>query len=60
MTGKAIPDLRKALEGKDDKAIAAAYEAMAKTCNACHTTAGRAFIEVPTTPGEAVPRLEAK
>lgn len=60
MTQKLIPGLRKALETKDDKVIVDAFETMAKTCNACHAAAGRAFILVPTTPGDPVPRIEAK
>lgn len=60
MTTTSIPALRKALERKDDQAIVAAFEGMAKTCNACHASAGRPFIEVPTMPGEPVPRLEGK
>lgn len=60
MTATTIPALRKAFETKDDKAIALAYETMAKTCNACHASAGRAFIDVPTVAGEPVPKLEAK
>lgn len=55
-----IPELRKALQGKDPKAVASAFEAMAGVCNGCHTAAGRAFIEVPTAPGEGVPRLAPK
>lgn len=60
MNSVTIPALAKAFESKDDKAIVTAYENMAKTCNACHTAAGRAFIEVPTAPGEHVPKIEAK
>jgi len=55
-----IPDLRKALEGKDPKAISTAFESMAKTCNGCHQASGRAYIEVPSQPGELVPRLDPK
>lgn len=60
MTTLAIPGLRKALATKDDKAFDEAFAAMAKTCNACHAAAGRAFIEVPEKPGETVPRVAAK
>lgn len=60
MTKTAIPELKKALEAKDPKAVEAAFATMAKTCNACHTSTGRAFIEVPETPGAAVPKIEAK
>lgn len=60
MTSFNVPDLRKALESKDPKAIATAYESMAKTCNGCHTAAARAYIEVPNTPGELVPKLDPK
>ncbi|MBI2395251.1 MAG: hypothetical protein HYV09_37125 [Deltaproteobacteria bacterium] len=55
-----VPELRKALQGKDPKAIAASFEAMAGVCNGCHTASGRAFIEVPTVPGEGVPKLDPK
>jgi len=55
-----VPDLRKALEGKDEKAIATAYESMAKTCNGCHQASGRAYIEVPSHPGEMVPKLDPR
>lgn len=55
-----IPDLRKALEGKDAKAVTTAFESMAKTCNGCHQAAGRAYIEVPSQPGELVPKLDPK
>ncbi len=58
MTKTAIPELRKALEAKDPKAIDAAFASMAKTCNACHTSTGRPFIEVPETPGAAVPKVD--
>lgn len=60
MTGFNIGDLRKALESKDPKAIATAYESMSKTCNGCHQAAVRAYIEVPSTPGELVPKLDPK
>lgn len=53
-----VPDLRKALESKDPKAVLTAYESMAKTCNACHLAAAKAYIEVPKTPGELVPKLD--
>jgi hypothetical protein len=60
MTSFNILDLRKALENKDEKAIATAYESMAKTCNGCHQAAARAYIEVPSRPGELVPKLDPK
>ena len=60
MTTFNIADLRKALESKDLKAIATAYESMSKTCNGCHQAATRAYIEVPATPGELVPKLDPK
>jgi hypothetical protein len=60
MTSFNVPDLRKALESKDNKAITTAYESMSKTCNGCHTAAARAYIEVPNTPGELVPKLDPK
>ena len=53
----AVPDLEKALKGTDAAAIEAAFATASKTCNACHTAAGKPFIEVPSKPGEAVPKL---
>jgi hypothetical protein len=60
MTAFNILDLRKALENKDPKAIATAFESMSKTCNGCHQAAARAYIEVPSQPGELVPKLDPK
>ncbi|MGZ3452425.1 MAG: hypothetical protein ACXVEF_22640 [Polyangiales bacterium] len=60
MTSFNVPNLRKALESKDPKEIAGAYESMAKTCNGCHAAAKREFVEVPSIPGELVPRLDPK
>jgi hypothetical protein len=60
MTSFNVPSLRKALESKDPKEVATAYESMAKTCNGCHAAAKREFVEVPSIPGELVPRLDPK
>jgi hypothetical protein len=60
MTSFNVPTLRKALESKDDKEIRNAYESMSKTCNGCHAAAKREFVEVPSIPGELVPRLDPK
>ncbi len=53
------PDLQKAAETKDRTKFAAAFERAAAQCNACHASAAKAFIQVPTVPGQAVPVLDA-
>jgi hypothetical protein len=55
-----VPELAKAIVTRDEKAIEKAFVTLSTTCNACHTAAGRPFIEVPTKLGESAPRLEPK
>jgi hypothetical protein len=55
----APPDLEKAAQAKDRAAFAAAFERAAAQCNACHKSAEKAFIQVPSVPGQAVPVLDA-
>jgi hypothetical protein len=52
------PDLKKAAAAKDRAAFAAAFQRAASACNACHQASAKAFIEVPTEPGKAVPNLD--
>jgi hypothetical protein len=52
------PELASALEGRDRTAFAEAFERAALTCNGCHKASSHAFIEVPTVPGQRVPRLD--
>lgn len=52
-----VPALEKAIDAHDQAAVEQAYLTTSTTCNACHTTAGKAFIEVPSKLGETVPRL---
>jgi hypothetical protein len=52
------PDLLKAAETKDRAKFAAAFERAAAQCNACHASAAKAFIQVPTVPGQPVPVLD--
>jgi hypothetical protein len=54
----APPDLEKAAASKDRAAFAAAFERAAAQCNACHRSAEKAFIQVPTVAGQAVPVLD--
>jgi hypothetical protein len=56
---KGPPDLKQAIASHDPAAFQAAFARTAARCNACHETAGRAFIQVPTEMGAAVPRLDA-
>lgn len=52
------PELLKAAETKDRAKFAAAFERAAAQCNACHASAAKAFIQVPTVPGQPVPVLD--
>jgi len=53
-----LPDLKAALQAKDLVRFKAAYARAAETCNACHRSSGRAFIEIPSEPGRPIPRLD--
>lgn len=52
------PELTKAAEGKDGAAFALAFQHAAAMCNACHTSAAKGFIQVPSVPGQSVPVLD--
>jgi cytochrome c553 len=51
-------ELRKAIVAKDRAGFEAAFARAATACNACHTAAGKPFIEVPSTINAPVPRLD--
>ncbi len=53
-----IPELKKAAENKDGRALASAFASAADACNACHAASGKAFIVVPRIPGRSVPEVE--
>lgn len=52
------PELKKAAAAKDRAAFAGAFQRAAAACNACHLTSAKAFIQVPSEPGRAVPDLD--
>lgn len=52
------PELSRAATSKDRAAFAAAFEHAAATCNACHRSAEKGFIQVPPVPGRSVPVLD--
>jgi hypothetical protein len=52
------PELKKAAAQGNRAAFAAAFQHAASVCNACHQTAAKGFIVVPSEPGKAVPDLE--
>ena len=54
----AAPELKKAAAARDHVAFAAAFQHMASMCNACHQASAKAFIQVPTEPGQMVPVLD--
>lgn len=53
-----LPPLRRALASRDRQGFAAAFARAAGACDGCHRASGHGFIEVPTTPGVPVPRLD--
>lgn len=52
------PELKKAAASKDPAAFTLAFQHTAEACNTCHRAAEKAFLQVPTVPGKAVPDLE--
>jgi len=54
----APPDLQKAAETKDRAKFTAAFERAAAQCNACHVSAEKGFIQVPSVPGQSVPVVD--
>jgi hypothetical protein len=52
------PELKKAASAKDRAAFAAAFQRTAAVCNACHQASAKAFIQVPSELGKAVPDVD--
>jgi hypothetical protein len=52
------PELTRAAASKDRTAFAAAFQHAASMCNACHVSAAKGFIQVPSIPGQSVPVLD--
>ena len=52
------PELASAIERRDAAAFAEAFERAALTCNGCHKASSHPFIEIPTVPGQRVPKLD--
>jgi hypothetical protein len=52
------PELTTAATSKDRAAFAAAFQHAAAMCNACHMSAAKGFIQVPSVPGQSVPVLD--
>jgi hypothetical protein len=52
------PELEKAAAAKDRIAFAAAFQHASAMCNACHQSAEKGFIQVPSVPGQSVPVLD--
>jgi cytochrome c553 len=53
------PELTRAAAAKDRAAFATAFQHAAAMCNACHASAAKGFIQVPSDPGKSVPVLDA-
>jgi hypothetical protein len=54
----APPDLTRAAVAKDSAAFAAAFQRTSAMCNACHASAEKGFIQIPSIPGQPVPMLD--
>lgn len=54
-----LGELSAALLRRDPWAVAQSFDHTANACNNCHQSTGHAFIEVPSEPGEPVPRLSS-
>jgi cytochrome c553 len=52
------PELNKAAASGDRAAFALAFQHAAAMCNACHESAAKGFIQVPSVPGQSVPMLD--
>jgi cytochrome c553 len=52
------PELARAAASQDRAAFAAAFEHAAVMCNACHESSAKAFIKVPSIPGQSVPVMD--
>jgi mono/diheme cytochrome c family protein len=52
------PRLTSAAASGDRAAFAAAFQHAAGMCNACHQSAAKGFIQVPSIPGQSVPVLD--
>lgn len=53
-----LPELKASLAARDPAAFREAFSKAALTCNGCHRASGHPFVEVPTGPGLAIPRLD--
>jgi hypothetical protein len=52
------PELTRAATSRDPAAFATAFRHAAAMCNACHESAAKGFIQVPSVPGQSVPVLD--
>jgi hypothetical protein len=52
------PELTRAAAANDRAAFAAAFQHAAAMCNACHASAAKGFIQIPSVPGQSVPVLD--
>lgn len=52
------PELIGPAASRDRAAFAVAFRHAAAMCNACHESAAKGFIQVPSAPGQSVPVLE--
>lgn len=54
-TRETLAGLAASVAARDPAQVTAAFARAAAACNACHEASGHAFIEIPTTPGRAIP-----
>ena len=60
MTGEPLRDLDAAIQSKDEKKFAAAYDDLTDGCNSCHTALNHPFIVIKPPEASAFPNQEFK
>jgi hypothetical protein len=60
MTGDAIRDIESAINARDPKKFAEAFDGLTDGCNSCHTALNLGFIVIKTPETSAFPNQEFK
>jgi hypothetical protein len=60
MTGEPMKDLNEAIQAKNAKTFAEAYDSLTDGCNSCHTALNQGFIVIKTPEASAFPNQDFK
>ena len=60
MTGEAMRDLQSAIDARDPKKFAEAFDSLTDGCNSCHTALNHGFIVIKVPQASAFPNQEFK